>query len=120
MSLPARTIDCFVYQLRFWYLFLLVQGPPPAHNRFDDPRVPKHITYAYKERAVIRENKDFYTLPKGETDKTIDILFLIANAPVSTVSLPITGSQPYVGMAVAMQHATEALSKKFPSFFAER
>ena len=99
--------------------FSLVQGEPPEHNRFDDPRVPNQITYAYAERAVIVENKDFYALPQGET-KTIDVLFLIANAPVSTVSLPTGGSQPYVGMAVAMQHATEALSKKFPTFFAER
>ena len=93
-----------------------MQGAPPQHHRFDDPKIPSHITYAYQEAAVIVDNDAFYTLPKGKS-KTIDVLFLMANAPVKTASLPVAGSESYIGMAVAMEFAVEALSKKFPDFF---
>merc|ERR1712032_1218127 len=61
-------------------------GTPPQHHRFDDPRIPAHITYAYQEGATIVENEAFYTLPKGRP-KTIDLLFLNANAPLKTASM---------------------------------
>ena len=57
-------------------------------------------------------------MPDGKT-KQIDLLFLIANAPVKTVTIPEAGSEPYVGTAVGMQLATEALSEIFPAFFPE-
>ena len=57
-------------------------------------------------------------MPDGEV-KTIDLLFVIANAPVSTVSLPQDGSVSYVGLASAMELAMSELSTKFPAFFVE-
>ena len=104
-----------------------VQGDPPQHHRFDDPddpshkrRIPAHITYAYKPGATIARNDDFYTLPEGGASRKVDLLFLITSAPVSTVSLPVGGSEAYAGVAMDMELAMEALSEKFPSFFKER
>lgn len=91
---------------------------PPQQHRFEDPGIPNHITYAYKKGVTIARNDEFYTLPKGKTKK-IDLLFLIANAPVSTVSMPEGGSEPYVGTAMTMELATEALAEKFPGFFVQ-
>ena len=54
----------------------------------------------------------------GKTKK-VDLLFLIASAPVATASVPESGSEPYAGLAIAMELATNELSKKFPAFFAE-
>ena len=73
------------------------------------------MTWAYKRNATIAENKRFYTLPGGRT-KTIDVMFLMANAPVATLSMPETGSQSYVGMAVDMELAMESLLDMFPGF----
>ena len=98
---------------------LNVQGEPPQHHRFDDPKIPAHITYAFQEAAVIAKNDAFYTMPKGNQTNTIDLLFVIANAPVKTVSLPVGGSESYVGTAVAMENVMKELSVKFPGFFAE-
>lgn len=96
---------------------LHVQGAPPRHHRFDDPSIPSHVTYAYKEAAVIAENDAFYTL-SNDTPRTIDVLFLISNAPVKTASLPVDGSESYTGMAMTMERAMiELLSDKFPHFF---
>ena len=62
-------------------------------------------------------NDDFYTLPKNNSRK-VDLLFLIANAPVETTSLPVTGSESYIGTAVTMEFAMrKLLSEKFQSFF---
>merc|ERR1712224_767758 len=69
---------------------------PPDHHRFKDERIPAHVTYAYKRGATIVRNDDFYEMSEG-SNKTIDLLFLMANAPVSTLSLPESGSQSYVG-----------------------
>ena len=102
-----------------------MQGQPPQHHRFDDPnisshkQIPAHITYAYKQGVTIARNDDFYALP-NDTTKTIDLLFLIASAPVSTVSLPVTGSEAYMGTATGMESAMRALSDMFPDFFREQ
>ena len=101
-----------------------VQDHPPEHHRFNDPdnpahkKIPSHITYAYKPGATIARNDDFYSWPETGT-KQVDLLFLIASAPVSTMSVPVSGSQDYVGAAMVMKLAVEQLSKKFPSFFKE-
>jgi hypothetical protein len=58
-----------------------LQDKPPQHHRFEDNRIPAHITYAYKKGATIIRNDDFYEMPEGK-NKTIDLLFLMANAPV--------------------------------------
>ena len=93
-----------------------MQGTPPHHHRFEDTTIPRHITYAYKENVSIIENDAFYTIPQDRS-KTIDLLFVMANAPVKTASLPTAGAESYVGIAVAMELAMEELSHKFPSFF---
>ena len=93
-----------------------MQGYPPQHRHFHGKKIPAHITYAYKKGATIAENKDFYTLPNGRT-KTVDILFVIASAPVATGSLPEAGSESYAGLAIAMELAINELSEKFPTFF---
>ena len=72
--------------------------------------------YAYKKGATIIKNDDFYELPNGKTKK-IDLLFLIASAPVATGALPEAGSGSYVGLALSMELAMNELAKKFPSFF---
>ena len=97
---------------------LTLQGNPPEHHRFEDPKIPSHITYAFQENAVISENKAFYTMPK-DNRKTVDLLFVIASAPVSTLSSPVGGAQSYAGTALAMEHAMMELSDKFPRFFGE-
>ena len=97
---------------------MIVQDYPPQHRRFNDEKIPAHITYAYKKGATIAENNDFYPLPKHQTRK-VDILFLIASAPVATGSLPEAGSESYVGLAIAMELAMNELSEKFPAFFGE-
>ena len=76
------------------------------------------MTYAYKQGATIVRNDDFYEMPEGKT-KTIDLLFLMANAPVATASLPEAGSEPYVGLAKGMELATVRLSEKFPALFGD-
>merc|ERR1712100_177419 len=86
---------------------------PPQQQRFKGKNVPKHVTWAYKKGATIAENKHFYTLPGGKTKK-IDILFLIASAPVATASFPEDGSESYVGTAVDMQIAMTELLDMFP------
>ena len=90
-----------------------IQGHPPKHNRFKDKRIPRHITYAYKKDVTIIKNDDFYQLPDNETH-TIDLLFLMSNAPVSTASFPEAGSESYVGLANAMELAVDELSTMFP------
>ena len=95
-----------------------MQEHPPQHHRFEDTRIPRHITYAYARNTTIVQNDDFYEMPKGNT-KTIDLLFLMANAPVATQSLPESGSEPYVGLTNAMKLAMEELSRKFPEYFNE-
>ena len=106
------------------HVFYHLQDEPPQQQRFDDPTIPSHrhipghITYAFKKGATIVKNDNFYTLPEGQS-KQIDILFLIANAPVKTTTIPEEGSESYVGTAVGMQLATEALSEIFPTFFAQ-
>ena len=93
-----------------------MQDHPPQHHRFDDPdipshkQIPAHITYAYKQGATIARNDQFYALPEGGT-KQVDLLFLIVSAPVTTQALPVSGSESYVGAAVAMELAVEELSK---------
>ena len=54
-------------------------------------------------------------MPEGQT-KTVDLLFVIAGAPVATASLPEAGSESYVGLAIAMELAMNELAEKFPSF----
>ena len=97
---------------------MCMQDHPPQHRHFKDKKIPAHITYAYKKDARIVRNDDFYKLPEGET-RTVDLLFLIANAPVKTASLPEAGSESYVGLAIAMELAMNELSDEFPSFFVE-
>ena len=93
---------------------MCVQGAPPQHHRFNDSRIPAHITYAYQEDVEIVENDAFYALPTtGRHPKTIDMLFLIANAPVQTASLPVAGSESYVGTALTMKLAMDKLYEKF-------
>lgn len=94
-----------------------MQGDPPQHHRFNDPRIPSHITYAYKQNAKIIKNDDFYVFPEGQQSKEIDLLFLMANAPVGTLSSPESGSQSYSGLALNMQLSMESLSTQFPNFF---
>ena len=94
-----------------------MQEHPPQHHRFEDTRIPRHITYAYARDTTIVSNDDFYEMPEGNT-KTIDLLFLMANAPVATQSLPESGSEPYVGLTKAMKLAMEELCRKFPEYFA--
>ena len=103
-----------------------MQDYPPQHQRFDDEKIPSHITYAYKKGATIAKNDDFYPLPNNHNfyplpenqTRTIDVLFVIASAPVKTGSLPEAGSESYVGLAIAMELAMNELSEKFPAFFA--
>ena len=95
-----------------------MQDYPPQHQRFDDEKIPSHITYAYKKGATIAKNDDFYPLPKNQT-RQVDVLFVIASAPVKTGSLPEAGSESYVGLAVAMELAMDELAEKFPSFFVQ-
>ena len=95
-----------------------MQDQPPQHRRFTDTKIPKHVTYAYKEGVKIVKNDDFYVFPEGESPK-IDLLFLIANAPVPTASLPEGGLGSYVGLAVTMKLAMDELYNKFPLFFGE-
>ena len=94
------------------------QEHSPQHRRFKDKRIPAHITYAYQKGATIAKNDDFYQMPEAGS-KNIDLLFLIANAPVKTVSFPEGGSESYAGLAEAMELATNELSKLFPAFFVE-
>ena len=93
-----------------------MQDYPPQHRRFKDERIPSHITYAYKKGATIARNNDFYMLRPGQTKK-VDLLFLIASAPVATASVPDAGSESYVGLAIAMELAMNELTEKFPAFF---
>ena len=90
-----------------------MQEGPPNELNFHDRRIPRHVTYAYKRSATIAENKDFYTLPKSPQKRKVGILFLIANAPVMTASLPEYGSLSNAGLALAMELAMNALSEKF-------
>ena len=57
-------------------------------------------------------------MPEGKS-KEIDLLFVIASAPVGTVSMPESGSEPYIGLANVMELAMNELSDNFPAFFAE-
>ena len=107
MTLPYTPIICFCDTCSS------IQGHPPQHHRFKDKRIPAHITYAYKEGATIIKNDDFYQLPDNETH-TIDLLFLMSNAPVPTASFPEAGSEAYVGLANAMELAMDELSTMFP------
>ena len=93
-----------------------MQDYPPQHQRFHGKKIPAHITYAYKKGATIAKNDDFYTLPNGQSKK-VDILFVIASAPVATGSLPDAGSESYAGLAIAMELAMDELSERFPAFF---
>jgi len=93
-----------------------MQDYPPQHQRFDDEKIPSHITYAYKKGATIARNDDFYPLPETQT-RQVDVLFVIASAPVKTGSLPEAGSESYVGLAIAMELAMNELAEKFPAFF---
>ena len=95
-----------------------VQGHPPRHQRFKNSKIPAHITYAYKQGAEIVKNDEFYPMPSSGS-KEVDLLFVIANAPVSTVSLPNSGSESYVGLATAMELAMYELFKIYPAFFAQ-
>merc|ERR1719362_1735549 len=89
---------------------------PPQHQRFRGKKIPSHITYAYKKDATIAQNDDFYTLPNGQTKK-VDILFVIASAPLGASSLPEDGSESHVGLAITMELAINELAEKFPAFF---
>ena len=62
------------------------------------------------------KNDDFYAFPTNKS-KNIDLLFVIANAPVATASLPEAGSGSYVALANSMELAMDELSEKFPAFF---
>ena len=95
-----------------------MQGHPPQQHHFKDQTIPAHITFAYKERVRIARNDDFYQLPNGTT-KTVDLLFLIASAPVPTAALPEGGSESYAGLSIGMQLAMEELSDTFPRFFGQ-
>ena len=95
------------------------QGHPPPHRHFDDKHIPAHITYAYQTGVTILENEDFYTFPDGVKKKQVDLLFLIASAPVKTGAFPEGGSESYAGLAIAMELAMGKLVDKFPAFFSE-
>ena len=71
-----------------------------------------------QEAVLYRDVEKYHSSEDGET-KTIDLLFVIANAPVGTLSLPKHGSEAYVGLATAMELAMNEISEEFPSFFAE-
>ena len=96
-----------------------MQGAPPLQYRFEDPYVPKHITYAYKKSAKIARNDDFYYLKDGQ-ESEMDVLFLILNAQLETIAHPPNESIGYVGAAVGMEAAIKALRNKFPSFFPDK
>ena len=51
--------------------------------------------------------------------KKVDLLFVIANAPVNTVSLPDSGSEAYAGLAAVMELAMYELINNFPVFFGQ-
>ena len=99
-------------------LTLHMQGHPPEHRHFQNKKIPAHITYAYKRGVPIIKNDDFYELPSDKT-KNIDLLFLIASAPVATAAVPESGSGSYVCLALAMELAMNELAEKFPGFFPE-
>ena len=103
---------------RYCFVPTSTQGHPPPHQRFKNKKIPAHITYAYKEGVNIVKNDDFYPMPSSGS-KQVDLLFVIANAPVSTVSLPNSGSESYVGLATAMELAMYELFKIYPAFFEE-
>ena len=96
-----------------------MQGAPPQQYRFEDPYVPKHITYAYKKSAKIIRNDDFYYLKDGQHSE-IDVLFLILNAPLTTFAHAQDGSLGHVGAAAGMEQAIYALQNQFPSFFPDK
>merc|ERR1712151_1060256 len=86
------------------------EGEPPVHQRLDNEQIPSHITYAYKKGAKIMRNDDFYPFPESGT-KEVDLLFIIANAPVKTGSMANAGSESYVGLASAMELTVYELSE---------
>ena len=47
----------------------------------------------------------------------MDLLFVMANAPVGLMPMPVDGSQAYVGLARIMEHAINELHETFPDFF---
>ena len=98
----------------YYATHLLMQEGPPKQLPFRDKRIPQHVTYAHKRSATIVENTDFYTLPESRKKRKVGILFLIANAPVSTASIPDHGSLSNAGLALAMELAMDELSQKFP------
>ena len=100
------------------YPHVCLQDNPPQHHRLNDSRIPAHVTWAYIQDTRIVRNDEFYEMPEG-ANKTIDLLFLMANAPVSTLSLPGSGSEAYAGLANAMKLATAELVRRFPGFFGE-
>ena len=119
---------CVIRSVIFFCLILIIdvlsqstdtQGAPPQHHRFKNMKIPRQVTYAYKENVSIIENDAFYTIPK-DGSKTIDLLFVMANAPVKTASLPSAGAESYVGTTLAMKLVMEELSTNFSSFFPQQ
>ena len=90
-----------------------MQDEPPKQMYFSDEKIPRHVTYAYHKSATIAQNDDFYTL-SGNQKRTVGILFLIANAPVNTGSVPEHGALSNAGLALAMELAMNELTEIFP------
>lgn len=55
-------------------------------------------------------------MPPNVTKK-VNLLFVMANAPVETVSLPVSGSEAFAGLAANMELAMYELFQNFPAFF---
>ena len=101
--------------------FVSVGFTAHQRHRFNDSHIPAHVTWAHIHDARIVRNDEFYEMPRG-ANKTIDLLLLMANAPVPTLLLrllPGSGSEAYTGPANAMKLATEELVIRFPGFFGE-
>lgn len=95
------------------------EGAAPQQHRFDDPEIPTHVTFAYHPGAKIVANQHFMKTGErvAENGKTIDLLFLISNAPAETASVPVMGSESYASLGGHMEKAIEELKTKFPDFF---
>lgn len=88
-------------------------GNPPVQHRANDD----HVTYAYQAGVTVVDNDTFGVHAAAFTDKAVDVLWVMLNAPVSTGSFDVKGSEAFIGNAVTMHAAVTALRPQFELFF---
>merc|ERR1712032_1677093 len=81
---------------------------------FEDPYVPKHITYAYKKSAKIIPNDEFYNLDGHDSE--IDVLFVILNAPLARSLTPRKGPSDMWARRLAWSKPSRRCKSSFPVF----